>query len=189
LRLSVGKTCLLAPASDHRRYVRLVFQWGVARLSVSFGDSFPDITLAFCGTPGASWLRLPEGISCLLEALTDSVLELHYADHCPVEQDLVEQWLLDLHLVRHPVGAEARLVALLQLLVSRFGIRRGDGYLLPIALGHARLAELIGATRSTVTRQLNLLRQHDDLQVIEPDGTFLLSTRLMEGSTTPWPRW
>lgn len=84
---------------------------------VFWGDSFPDITLAFCGTSGASWLRLPEGISCLLEALTDSVLELHYADHCPFAQDLVEQWLLDLHLVRHPVGAEARLASLVSISV------------------------------------------------------------------------
>ena len=93
-------------------------------------------------------------------------------------------WLFDLHLVRHPVGAEARLVALLQLLVSRFGIRRGDGYLLPMPLAHARIAELIGATRSTVTRQISLLRRLNHLQLIDPDGIFLLSEQLVESTTS-----
>ena len=87
---------------------------------------------------------------------------------------------MDLHLVRHPVGAEARLIALFQLLVSRFGIRRGDGYFLPFPLGHSRIAELIGATRSTVTRQLTILKDQKDLYLNETDGKLLFSARLIE---------
>ncbi|HGY5553589.1 MAG TPA: helix-turn-helix domain-containing protein [Prochlorococcus sp.] len=156
----------------------------MARLSGCFGDHLSDVTLAFCGDAEAGWLRLPYDNTFLLEALTNSSLELQYSDRLPIEQDLLWKWLFDLHLVRHPVGAEARLITLFQLLVNRFGIRRGDGYLLPIPLGHARIAELIGATRSTVTRQISQLRKLNHLQLIEPDGIFLLSAPLVESTTS-----
>lgn len=94
------------------------------------------------------------------------------------------QWLIALQLVRHPVGTEARLVALFQLLVMQFGIRRSDGYLLPFTIPHSRLAELIGATRSTVTRQINALRQQDELRLWE-DGAVLFSDRLIEQKPLP----
>ena len=182
LQLTVGQSILLSSQTDQSRYVRLFFQQGIARISGSFGDHFPDITLAFCGDSESSWIRLPDCSNFLLEALTNSSIGLHYADNCPKEQDLLWDWLFDFHLVRHPVGAEARLVALLKLLIGRFGIRRSEGYELPFPLGHARMAELIGATRSTVTRQITLFRNKNDLQLIEPGGTFLLSARLIEST-------
>ena len=123
LQLTVGQSILLSSQTDQSRYVRLFFQQGIARISGSFGDHFPDITLAFCGDSESSWIRLPDCSNFLLEALTNSSIGLHYADNCPKEQDLLWDWLFDFHLVRHPVGAEARLVALLKLLISRFGIR------------------------------------------------------------------
>ena len=182
LQLTVGQSILLSSQTDQSRYVRLFFQQGIARISGSFGDHFPDITLAFCGDSESSWIRLPDCSNFLLEALTNSSIGLHYADNCPKDQDLLWDWLFDFHLVRHPVGAEARLVALLKLLIGRFGIRRSEGYELPFPLGHARMAELIGATRSTVTRQITLFRNKNDLQLIEPGGTFLLSARLIEST-------
>ncbi|HGY5549182.1 MAG: helix-turn-helix domain-containing protein [Prochlorococcus sp.] len=184
LQLTEGQTFLLSAPTDGRCYVRLAFHHGVARLSGCFGDHLSDVTLAFCGDAEAGWLRLPYDNTFLLEALTNSSLELQYSDRLPIEQDLLWKWLFDLHLVRHPVGAEARLITLFQLLVNRFGIRRGDGYLLPIPLGHARIAELIGATRSTVTRQISQLRKLNHLQLIEPDGIFLLSAPLVESTTS-----
>ena len=162
--------------------MRLSFFSGISRVSGSFGNTFRDITLAFCGDSDNSWICLPDDSHLLLEALTDSSLEMDYLSECPIQHDLMWQWLFDLHLVRHSVGAEARLISLFQLLVSRFGIRRGDGYFLPFSLGHARIAELIGATRSTVTRQITILRQQDDLHLNEPQGHFLLSARLIETS-------
>lgn len=62
--------------------------------------------------------------------------------------------------------------------------RRRDGYLLPFTIPHSRLAELIGATRSTVTRQINALRQQGDLQLWE-DGAVLFSDRLIEQKILP----
>lgn len=156
----------------------------MARLAVGFDGQFQDVTLAFCGDPEGQWLRLPQGVMLMLEAVSPCSLRLHYAEHCPVHHDLLMQWLIALHLVRHPVGTEARLVALFQLLVMQFGIRRRDGYLLPFTIPHSRLAELIGATRSTVTRQINALRQQGDLQLWE-DGAVLFSDRLIEQKILP----
>jgi CRP-like cAMP-binding protein len=76
--------------------------------------------------------------------------------------------------VRHPVGTDARLAALLRLLVSRFGIRTAEGYRLPFSLGHTRMAELICATRSTVTRQLMLLSQAGQVRQEDTAGGLLL---------------
>ena len=180
VHLKEGQTFLLSPPSETLQCVRLVFLSGIARISGSYGHIFSDITLGFCGDSEKSWINLPDDSHLLLEAMTDASLDVDYQDNCPIQQDLMWQWLFDLHLVRHPVGSEARLISLLQLLVSRFGIRRGDGYFLPFALGHSRIAELIGATRSTVTRQITILRNQRDLTLNEPNGFFLLSARLIE---------
>lgn len=184
LQLREGQTYLLAQASEERRSVRIACEQGVARLAVGFDENFPEVTLAFCGDPDGQWLRLPQGVMLTLEAVSACSLQLHYAERCPVANDLLMQWLIALHLVRHPVGTEARLVALFQLLVMHFGIRRTDGYLLPFAIAHARLAELIGATRSTVTRQINALRQQGNLQMQGNNG-LLFSDRLIEEKPLP----
>jgi hypothetical protein len=164
--------------------VRIACEQGVARVAAGFNENFPEMTLAFCGDPEGQWLRLPQGVILMLEAVIPCSLRLQYEEHCPVHNDLLMQWLIALHLVRHPVGTEARLVALFQLLVMHFGIRRSDGYLLPFAISHSRLAELIGATRSTVTRQINALRQQGDLQVIA-GSSLLFSDGLIEQKPLP----
>ena len=169
-------------------FVRLVFSEGVARLGASFGERFSDITLGFCGCGEEQWVRVPSSITYLVEALCPCSLEVSYSLHCPVDPDLTWQWLFDLHLVRHPVGAEARLVYLLQLLVNRFGTRSTKGYELPFTLSHARMGELIGATRSTVTRQITALRDRGLLQLSGGGKErMLLSPALIEND--PFPSW
>jgi hypothetical protein len=185
LQLREGQSYLLGQSSEQHRCVQIACEQGVVRLAVNFDENYQEITLAFCGDPEGQWMRLPQGIVVMVEAVSACSLRLHYAEQCPVHSDLLMQWLLALHLVRHPVGTEARLVALVQLLVMHFGIRRSDGYLLPLAFSHARLAELIGATRSTVTRQINTLRQRGKLSVTA-NGSLLFSDDLIEG--TPLPR-
>jgi hypothetical protein len=184
VQLKEGQTYLLGQSAEQCRCVQIACEQGVARLAVCFDQHYPEVTLAFCGDREGQWLRLPQGVMLMLEAVAPCQLRLRYAEHCPVHHDLLMQWLIALHLVRHPVGTEARLVALFQLLVMHFGIRRGDGYLLPFAMAHSRLAELIGATRSTVTRQINGLRQQGELSVAESGG-LLFSDSLIEHKPLP----
>lgn len=200
MQLTQGETLLLSGSSDVLPWMRLQIDHGIGRLGASFGETWPDITLAFCGGSEPEWLHVPHGGFYQLEALTPMQLQL---DRLPASdpgaalrlspvalggRDLLAEWLLDLHLIRHPVGADARLAALLRLLVARFGVRTAEGYQLPFSLGHARLAELINATRSTVTRQLVLLRQKGQIRQDDPAGTLVLMPSFMEGSAAPRPR-
>ncbi|MEO1002631.1 MAG: helix-turn-helix domain-containing protein [Cyanobacteria bacterium J06638_7] len=164
--------------------LKLTVREGIGRIAASFnqpdGRSWNDVTLAFAASEERPWLRLPASLSCLLEAQTPLRCDLLPVAHCPVTHDLISDWLLELHLVRHPVGADLRLRSLLQLLVQRFGRRSGAGYHLPLALGHARLAELIGSTRSTVTRQISQLRQRRLLSPSPCGEALLLAPALVE---------
>ena len=53
----------------------------------------------------------------------------------------------------------SRLVKLLTRLASRYGRREGDTIFLDIHLTHQDMADMIGATRQTVTSELNKLKQ------------------------------
>ena len=184
LQLREGQTTLLSSPFLKSSCVHLAFQKGIGRFSISLENYDDDITLGFCGNSPSEWIRLPKGASLLLEALSDCILNFSYEDNCPIHEDLLMQWLFDFHLVRHPVGADARLVSLIRLLVMRFGIKenKNDSYLLPFNLGHARMAELIGATRSTVTRQITRLRQNKFLLVDEVSGRYVFTGSLIEQS-------
>jgi len=186
LQLAQGEALLLNRSLETACWFRLEIEAGIGRLSASFGDSWPDVTLAFCGGSESEWVQFPHGSLCQIEALTPMRLRVsrgqsvqHQTGEPPSfqglgQRELIAEWLLDLHLARHPVGTDARLAALLRLLVSRFGIRTAEGYRLPFSLGHARMAELICATRSTVTRQLMLLRQAGQVRPEDPPGGLLL---------------
>ncbi|MEX1318049.1 MAG: helix-turn-helix domain-containing protein [Synechococcaceae cyanobacterium] len=177
ITLAAHQSLLLARDSQDANCLKLSVREGIGRIAACFsqagGRSWSDVTLAFATSEDCPWLRLPVATSCLLEAQTPLCCDLQPVSNCPVTHDLISDWLLELHLVRHPVGADLRLRSLLQLLVQRFGRRSAAGYQLPLALGHARMAELIGSTRSTVTRQISLLRQQQLLS-LEPSGNALL---------------
>lgn len=66
----------------------------------------------------------------------------------------------------------SRLIKLLTRLASRYGRREGDTILLDIHLTHQDMADMIGATRQTITSELNNLRrqgviemQHQRIQI------------------------
>jgi CRP-like cAMP-binding protein len=106
-----------------------------------------------------------------LEALTESTFTIQYGQDSINEQDdFLTEWLIALHLARHPVNAEERLLNLLKLLVYRLGRRTRDGCTLNFLLSHARLAEIIGATRSTVSRAMGKLRQNGSISIEESKG-------------------
>jgi hypothetical protein len=184
ISLAAHQSLLLARDSQVPSCLKLSVQEGIGRISASFrqpgGRRWNDVTLAFATREDCPWLRLPATTGCLLEAQTPLRCDLQPVPHCPVTHDLISDWLLQLHLVRHPVRADVRLRSLLQLLVQRCGRRSAAGYRLPLALGHARLAELIGSTRSTVTRQIGQLRQQGLLRSEPGDEALLLAPELVE---------
>ncbi|OUT73139.1 MAG: hypothetical protein CBB79_04835 [Synechococcus sp. TMED19] len=85
-----------------------------------------------------------------------------------------------MHLLRQLVGADARIIALFQLLVAKFGYRHKENYSLPFWISHSRMAEMAATSRGTITRQITLLRKNQDLIIDEEHGGFFISSRLMD---------
>ena len=71
-------------------------------------------------------------------------------------------------------GVERRLHALLWHLAARFGRVTPDGVVVPLALSHQRLGELIGARRPTVSTALGVLVRQGSLRR-RSDGGWLLT--------------
>ena len=152
---------------------------GVLRVGANFNFDNSDVTLALLSAGSPVRIKTPAGCSLQFEALTESSFSLT-EDATGRPTDDLNQWLIHLHLVRQLIGAEARLIALFQLLVEEFGFRHKDTYSLPFWLSHARLAEIISTSRGTVTRQITYLRKNMDLSLDTDQGSLIISSRLME---------
>ncbi len=167
LRIAPGHTVLLDAASLERNSMELSHCLSVAQGLLRVAVSGPDvealesesITLGFLQAGDQLPLDLLRRSRFHLEALTPVHLEEGAGLLPPEGATSLHDWTVALLLIRHLGEAEQRLAALLQLLVERLGRRCGDWYELPLHLSHQRLAELVGHTRVTVTRQLSKWRQ------------------------------
>lgn len=180
LILKPGEQVLL-PASEGRESLfSLRTERGVGRLATITEIKKSDMTLGFTGASCSEWLITPKTGQITIEALTHLEILVKPADSIQLQNELIRHWLWDFHHVRHPVGAMARLNAFLQLMITRFGRRTLEGYTLPFYLSHSRVAELIGVTRSTATRLLNIQRQQGQLCVDGLSGTYVVAPLMME---------
>ena len=159
--------------------LELQVQSGVLRAGGNFDFDNSDVTLALFSAGSPAVIKVPKGCMLHFEALTESCFSLKEDGNSRSTEDL-SQWLIKLHLVRQLIGAEARLIALFQLLVEEFGFRHKETYSLPFWLSHARLAEMISTSRGTVTRQITYLRKSRDLSIDSDQGSLIISSRLME---------
>ena len=99
-----------------------------------------------------------------LLALSDSLLEESGRIPPAADGSSLHDWTMEMLLIRNLRDAEHRISALLQLLMRRFGRRRGAWYELSLPLTHADLAELCGHTRVTVSRQFSRWRSQGLLE-------------------------
>lgn len=180
LILSPGEQVLLPTNERGESLFSLRTQQGVGRLATITEIKKSDMTLGFTGASCSEWLITPQTGQITIEALTPLEILVTPADSIHLQNELIRHWLWDFHHVRHPVGAMARLKALLQLMITRFGRRTLEGYTLPFYLSHSRVAELIGVTRSTATRLLNIQRQQGQLCVDGLSGTYAIAPSMME---------
>ena len=152
-------------------------QQGILRVYGDFGSDAEDVTLALCSPGEVQCIEPISGASLGLEALTDSRFNKASQTN---QTSIIHDWLIDMHLVRQLVRADARIIALLQLLVAKFGFRHKDNYSLPFWISHSRMAEMAATSRGTITRQITLLRKNQDLTVDPAHGGFFISSRLMD---------
>ncbi len=177
--IAEGHTLLLEP--DRQDGVRcFLIERGLLKVSLSSTDSQP-ITLGFLQAGDQLPLEFQRRATMHLEAITPVQLS-----ECGVEapqpgQHSLNDWAVDLLLIRRLTTAEQRLTALLRLLAERIGRRQKDWYVLPLQLTHAQIADLIGHTRVTVTQQFSLLRRARLIETCRgPAGDLRLAPGLVE---------
>ncbi len=182
LRIAAGRTVLL-DASLLQSSACLQVAEGLLRVAFSSSEigttDDEPITLAFLQSGDQLPLDLLRGAWLHLEAITPVQLEdgdpLLPSEGCSSLTD----WTVALLLIRHLGDAEKKLLALMRLLSVRLGRRCGPWVELPIHLTHDRIAELIGHTRVTVTRQLSKWRQQGLIETVpERRGLLRLAPEL-----------
>ena len=170
LHLRNSQQLVLTPPHGNR-WVSIQVIDGFIRLSAHHGDQIPETTLALMSPMEGGGFLHPKSCNLQLEALSESTLTIQYGQESISQQDdFLTEWLMALHVVRHPVKADERLFNLLKLLVYRLGRRTREGCTLSFLLSHSRLAEIIGTTRSTVSRSMGKLRENGSISIEESKG-------------------
>jgi hypothetical protein len=183
-QIAVGHTMVL-DADVLQRSSCLNVARGLMRVAISGLEweplDAPAITLGFLQAGDQLNLDLLRRSRLHLEALLPVELK-DDEERLPSEGSTnLNDWTVALLMIRHLGEAEARIAALMQLLVERLGRRCGDWYELPMVLTHAQLAELSGHTRVTVTRQLSKWRKAGLISGQScPGGGMRLAPQLME---------
>ena len=88
--------------------------------------------------------------------------------------DAIIDWIIQLHIVRHETNIEKRLMRFFRLLTTKLGKRTSEGLLLEQTLTHARIAEIVGSTRSTVSRTISALRKSKQIYIDELKSQIIL---------------
>ena len=88
--------------------------------------------------------------------------------------DAIMDWIIHLHIVRHETNLENRLMKFFRLLTTKLGKRTQEGLLLEHTLSHARIAEIVGSTRSTVSRTISALRKSKQIYIDELKSQIIL---------------
>ena len=167
ISLRTSQTLLLSnPADGH--LLGLCINEGILRISSIPQWDRPEMTLAMASSMEQGFFQYPNTATLQLEAITDACFRIEQTGREEVAAfDFLNEWMFQLHAIRHPIKAEDRLFKLFELLISRFGKRTSKGYLLEFLLSHGRLGEIIGATRSTVSRAISTLKRSKLIEIDE----------------------
>ena len=148
---------------------------GVIRIAGNQSNNAKDITLAFACRADAFKFHYPEALEITIEAITDTTYIVESIEKKGSDtSDAIMEWIIQLHIVRHETNLENRLMKFFRLLITRLGKRTSEGLLLEHTLPHARIAEIIGSTRSTVSRTISTLRKSKQIYIDELKGQILL---------------
>jgi CRP-like cAMP-binding protein len=152
----------------HNWPTTIVAEQGIIRLSTVENESHPEITVALMSSLDDCTFCHPRSENLQIEAITDCIIKIHNEQKVhTANDDFLQEWIFRLYTVRHPIKSEDRLKSLLRLLIIRLGKRTPEGYKLGFLLSHSRLAEMIGTTRSTVSRSLGALKDKGIISIDE----------------------
>ena len=155
--------------------IEITVKSGVIRIAGNQSKNAKDITLAFACRADAFKFHYPENLELSIEAVTDTTYTVGSISKVEFNtSDAIMDWIIQLHIIRHEKNLESRLIKLFRLLVSRLGKRTSEGLLLEHTLSHARIAEIVGSTRSTVSRTISTLRKSKQIYIDELKGQIIL---------------
>ena len=155
--------------------IEITINSGVIRIAGKQSNNAEDITLAFACRADNFKFHYPEDLEIAIEAITDTtyIVESIGKERCDTG-DAIMEWIIQLHIVRNETNLENRLMKFFRLLITRLGKRTPEGLLLEHTLPHARIAEIIGSTRSTVSRTMSTLRKSRQIYIDELKGQIIL---------------
>ena len=182
--LQAGQRLILTKP-NHNWPTTIVAGQGIIRLSTVENEINPEITVALMSPLDDCSFCHPNSEILQIEAITDSVIKINNEHKVQAaNDDFLQQWIFQLYTVRHPIKSEDRLKSLLKLLITRLGKRTSEGYKLHFLLSHSRLAEMIGATRSTVSRSLGALKDKGIISIDEMREELVFNDSELISTTT-----
>ena len=148
---------------------------GVIRIAGRESQNVEDLTLAFACRADVFQFRYPGDLEITIEAITDATYLVEPKNKKdPDTRDAITDWLIQLHIVRREANLEKRMMKFFELLITRLGKRTSEGLLLELTLSHARIAEIVGSTRSTVSRTISTLRKTQKIHIDELKNQIIL---------------
>ena len=155
--------------------IEITVKSGVIRIAANQSKNAEDITLAFTCRADICKFHYPENLELSIEAITDTTYTVGSISKIGSDaSDAIMDWIIQLHIMRHEKNLENRLIKFFRLLMTRLGKRTSEGLLLEHTLSHARIAEIIGSTRSTVSRKISTLRKTQKIYIDELKNQIIL---------------
>ena len=157
--------------------IKISVKKGVIRIGAeqTETDNACDVTLAFACRADDCEFNYPKELDIRIEAITDTTYFVERINQRDFKnQDSILDWIIQLHIVRHEKNLENRLMKLFQLLTTRLGKRTSQGLLLDYTIPHSRIAEIVGSTRSTVSRTISTLRKTKRIYIDELKSQIIL---------------
>lgn len=155
--------------------IEIIVKGGVIRIAANRYKNVENITLAFACRADIFKFQYPRGLEITIEAITDTTCFVESRSKTESNaSDSIMDWIIQLHIVRHEANLESRLMKFFELLMHRLGKRTSKGLLLEHTLPHARIAEIVGSTRSTVSRTISTLRKTQRIYIDELKNQIIL---------------
>ena len=155
--------------------IEIIVESGVIRIAASQPQNEEDITLAFTCRTDIFKFQYPRDLEITIQAVTDTTYFVESRNRTESKtSDAIMDWIIQLHIVRNEANLESRLMKFYELLMTRLGKRTPEGLLLEHTLSHARIAEIVGSTRSTVSRTISALRKSKQIYIDELKSQIIL---------------
>ena len=155
--------------------IEITVKSGIIRIAAIQSKNAEDITLAFTCRTDIFKFHYPRDLEITIQAITDTTYFVESRKKTESNtSDAIMDWIIQLHIVRNEANLESRLMKFFELLITRLGKRTPEGLLLEHTLPHARIAEIIGSTRSTVSRTISTLRKSQQIYIDELKGHIIL---------------